>query len=61
MNYILDDVQCKGDETSLFDCKHNGINKHNCGKRERAGVKCIGKKNSSICCTVLLCVIWFLR
>ena len=46
MNYILDDVQCKGDETSLFDCEHNGINNHNCGKRERAGVICIGKKNT---------------
>ena len=45
MNYILDNVQCKGNETSLFDCEHNGINKHNCGKNERAGVECIGKEN----------------
>ena len=38
--YWLDDVMCRGDEESLFDCRHS-LN-HNCGRRERAGVKCIG-------------------
>ena len=43
-NYVLDDVNCDGDETSLFECRHN--DKHNCHRGrigdERASVSCIG-------------------
>ena len=45
MDYWLDNVKCKGDEQSLFDCPRSGRAKkmgwHNCGKRERAGVHCL--------------------
>jgi hypothetical protein len=46
VQYWLDDVQCKGDELSLFDCPHNDT--HNCGRRERAGVHCLGKDDVEI-------------
>ena len=47
VEYWLDNVKCEGDEESLFDCPRSGrasmIGYHNCGRRERAGVKCLSK------------------
>ena len=36
----LDDVGCKGEEASLFDCPHAGWGKENCGHTEDASVEC---------------------
>jgi hypothetical protein len=36
----MDDVKCRGSETSLFECPHKGLGSHNCGHREDAGVSC---------------------
>ena len=36
----LDDVQCRGNESSLDQCHHNGVGNHNCGHSEDAGVAC---------------------
>ena len=41
-NIVLDDLSCTGNETSLFDCPHGGVNIHNCGHSEDAGVTCSG-------------------
>ena len=38
----LDDVNCNGFESRLIDCPHNGIEIHNCGLSEDAGVTCEG-------------------
>ncbi|XP_063971489.1 uncharacterized protein LOC129281473 isoform X4 [Lytechinus pictus] len=37
---ILDDVQCEGTESNIFDCPNNGVFNHNCGHYEDAGVSC---------------------
>ena len=38
--FLLDNVGCTGKETSIAECAHNGWSKHNCGRREHAGVVC---------------------
>ena len=37
---LLDDLNCVGTETSLFDCPHSGVGTHNCVHFEDAGVRC---------------------
>ena len=37
---FLDDVACTGNEQTLLSCPHRGINNHNCGHHEDAGVNC---------------------
>ena len=38
--YLLDDVNCNGNEGSLLECDHNKM--HNCRGVESVGVSCIG-------------------
>ena len=37
---LLDDLKCTGSEGSLLSCPHSGLNVHNCGHGEDAGVIC---------------------
>ena len=48
--FLLDDVMCVGNETSLLDCEHAGIHFHNCFPREKAGVHC------GMCVYIYVCV-----
>ncbi|XP_063333377.1 deleted in malignant brain tumors 1 protein-like [Pelmatolapia mariae] len=36
----LDDVACFGNESSITDCRHNGLGVHNCGHSEDASIIC---------------------
>lgn len=40
----LDNIACKGAETSLAHCKHLGFGEHNCDHKEDAGAICSGEK-----------------
>jgi len=37
---ILDNLQCRGNESNIFDCPHNGETNHNCAHSEDAGIFC---------------------
>ena len=53
----LDDVACRGYETSLLSCGHQGIGQHNCGHGEDASVVCYNGRYIDIsnpCCFVYL-------
>ena len=39
----LDNVNCRGDESSVLECQHSGLGIHNCRHSEDASVSCSGK------------------
>ena len=43
----LDDVNCAGTESSISECSHSNLGRHNCNHGEDAGVRCFipGLKN----------------
>ena len=45
---FLDEVTCKGNETSLLECFHIGWTNHDCSHTEDAGVICHNKTGSLI-------------
>ncbi|KAG1673804.1 Cytochrome c oxidase assembly protein COX18, mitochondrial [Nymphon striatum] len=47
-HFLMDDVQCVGNETSISECKFSGWGKHDCLNNEVAGVKCIVKPAGKI-------------
>ena len=38
--FVLDNLNCTGNESSVFDCPHNGEWNENCRAHEIAGVRC---------------------
>lgn len=39
----MDHVSCRGNESALWDCKHDGWGKHNCTHQQDIGVTCSGR------------------
>ena len=39
----MDNVFCRGTESTLLDCSHNGFDNHDCIHGEDAGVVCSSK------------------
>ena len=39
---LLDNVICRGTESSLLECNTNPVGRHNCDHSEDAGVRCEG-------------------
>ena len=46
---VLDNVVCRGTESSLLECDTNPLGQHNCDHSEDAGVRCEG-----VCCLICL-------
>ncbi|XP_019524709.1 PREDICTED: deleted in malignant brain tumors 1 protein [Hipposideros armiger] len=44
---ILSDIQCTGNEATVWQCTHNGWFSHNCGHHEDASAICTGVDGSS--------------
>ena len=43
-NFVLDDLACTGNETSVFDCQHSGEWNETCTATDIAGVQCASSK-----------------
>ena len=41
---LLDQVQCFGNESNVFDCPRNDIGMHNCAHDQDAGVTCTARE-----------------
>ena len=46
--FLLDDVQCTGNESSIAECHHTGWGNHNCGANEEAGVICANNGTTTV-------------
>ena len=42
---VLDNVNCNGGETSIFECIYRSFGEHDCNHREDAGVVCAGESS----------------
>ena len=45
---LLDNVNCGGSESSMFDCRHRKFGEHDCGHKEDAGVVCVGESSKGM-------------
>ena len=46
---LIDDIDCKGNEESLFHCRHVGKDLASCSRRDSAGVICKLDKPYGMC------------
>ena len=55
---LLDNVNCYGSESSIWQCPANAVGSHDCTHGEDAGVSCGGECNirDPVCVCVCVCV-----
>ena len=63
-NIYFDEVDCRGNENNITECRHAGEGMHNCGHLEDAAVLCRRKQNKSstpvhCACTTITVIIFF--
>ena len=44
LEYLMSDLQCTGNETSVADCRHAGFGRQYCSTAQDAAVWCDGKR-----------------
>lgn len=55
----LDDVNCRGSETSIFDCSKSNWGVHNCNHNEDAGLECSWwDTGAALGAAACLCSLW---
>ena len=42
---LLDNIECSGSESSIFNCRHRNFGEHDCTLSEDAGVVCYGESS----------------
>ena len=50
---LLDNVNCGGGESSIFDCRHRIFGEHDCEHHEDAAVVCAGESSRGIRITLI--------
>ena len=53
---LLDDVNCRGNETMLSECRHRSWGEHNCDHSEDVSIICVDEPvitGTALRCTVL--------
>ena len=45
---LLDNVNCNGRESNIFDCSYSNFGEHDCEHHEDAGVVCFGETSKGI-------------
>ena len=58
-DFVLDDLDCKGNEASVFDCQHNGVWNEDCGATDIAGVQCATSEPNLMSKTDFLVKLYF--
>ena len=55
---FMDDLNCKGNESSILDCPYNGWGRHNCGHHQDAGVQCTSDGDKSKYSSKIKCLVF---
>lgn len=58
---MLDNLGCRGTETRLVDCDHNGLNIHDCIHPHDIGVRCLQSPTRECMCAVVSQIFVFVR
>ena len=55
---LLDNLACRGTETRLLDCPHNGLNIHDCIHPHDIGIRCLPSPTREWCIAIVAITDW---